>query len=305
MLGTKPNRKNRYKAKGRIRSNGSIKNLYFPARVLKAGTGLLVLTMLSLCFIFVYDFITQCSYFKTREVTVSGEDRLSEDTVIKQAGIKADMNIMAFNLAVARKRLLVHPWIAEADVQRIIPAGIHIRIEEHRGVAVFDLGRKYLIDESGVIIIELSLSDTGNLPIIRGLRYADLKNSPAAEPYEGSQSGAAASEKRSTCLQQSRSIAYDAVVDVLSLGSSPESVLPNRQIKQIRVDREMGLTLYAFDRTKTIQLGFNDYASKYAMLKTILHFLNQGSVWNFQDIDWIDLKNLNRIVINPFRNKED
>lgn len=305
MLGGKPSRKNRYKATGRSRVRRSKKRLYFPARVLKTGTGLLALIMLSLCFIFLYDFITQCSYFKTREITVSGENRLSEDAVIKQAGINPGMNILAFNLAVARKRLLVHPWIAEADVQRVIPAGIHIRIKEHRGVAVIDLGRKYLIDESGVIIKELSPSDTGNLPIVRGLRYADIKISAAANKFESIQSRTAASAKRSTGLQQSMASVYDAVVAVLSLGSSPESVLPNRQIKQIRVDREMGLTLYAFDRTKTIQLGFNDYSSKYAMLKTVLNFLNQGSAWNFQDIDWIDLKNLNRIVINPFRDKED
>lgn len=305
MLGGKPSRKNRYKAMGRSRVRRSKKRLYFPARVLKTGTGLLALIMLSLCFIFLYDFITQCSYFKTREITVSGQNRLSKDAVIKQAGINPGMNILAFNLAVARKRLLVHPWIAEADVQRVIPAGIHIRIKEHRGVAVIDLGRKYLIDESGVIIKELSPSDTGNLPIVRGLRYADIKIPAAVNKFESIQSGTAASAKRSTGLQQSMASVYDAVVAVLSLGSSPESVLPNRQIKQISVDREMGLTLYAFDRTKTIQLGFNDYSSKYAMLKTVLNFLNQGSAWNFQDIDWIDLKNLNRIVINPFRDKED
>ena len=298
-MGAKSMRENKFKRKR------PKKQRHLPATALKSGAGLLALSALSLLYIFCYDLVTQCDYLKTNEIIVVGHKRLSENLIRQQAGIAPGMNILAFNLALARKSLLVHPWIAEADIRRVIPAGIRIRIKEHRAVAVIDLGRKYLINEVGVIFKELDPADPGGLPIIRGLRYADIQIDYGATPLIGSlKSPAVSNEQNPTAPKLSTGNVYDAVVAVLALGNSPDSVLPNRQINQIRVDREIGLTLHAFNRTKTILLGFNEYAGKYAMLNTIMRHMKSGNAWHFEDIKWIDLKNLNRIVINPFRNKE-
>ena len=298
-MGAKSMRENKFKRKR------PKKQRHLSATALKSGAGLLALCALSLFYIFCYDLVTQCDYLKTNEIIVVGHKRLSENLIRQQTGIAPGMNILAFNLALARKSLLAHPWIAEADIRRVIPAGIRIRIKEHRAVAVIDLGRKYLINEVGVIFKELDPADPGGLPIIRGLRYADIQIDYGATPLTGSlKSPAVSIEEKPTAPKLSTKNVYDAVVAVLALGNSPDSVLPNRQINQIRVDREIGLTLHAFNHTKTILLGFNEYAGKYAMLNTIMRHMKSGNAWHFEDIKWIDLKNLNRIVINPFRNKE-
>ncbi len=298
-MGAKKIRQNRFKRKAPQGKQS------LPVAILKSGLGLLALGVLSLFYIFCYDLVTQSDYLRTSEIIVYGNNRLSEDLIKRQAEISQGMNILAFNLALARKNLLAHPWIAAADVRRVIPAGIRIRIEEHRAAAVIDLGQKYLMDEHGVIFKKFDQSDPRNLPVIRGLQYADLQFGSGPGPSADAPADPTkAVGNQAGNPQMPTGSLYDAVVGVLTLGRAEESVLPIAQIDQIHVDREIGLTLQAFNHTKTILLGFNHYVNKYAMLKTIMSHMGSGSDWHFEDIQWIDLKNLNRIVINPFQSKE-
>jgi cell division protein FtsQ len=207
---------------------------------------------------------------------VTGENRLSEKQVLQQAQIKKGINIFSLNLSKARKRLLAHSWIVEAEVSRELPSGINIRIQEHKPLAILDLGRKFIINTSGEIFKEMAASDPDHLPIINGLRFSDInvRGKPLSIPFK-------------------------AVMNVMELGQKSESVLPYKQLKLIQVDREMGLTIYAFDRIKAIKIGYNNYPNKYAKLKNILLYLKKRR--GFSHIESIDLNNLNRIVVNPMK----
>ncbi len=243
---------------------------------LKAVAVIATLHLVSFFFILCHDFLTQCDYFRTESLVVTGADRLSEEQVIKQAKLNKGINILSVNLSIARKRLLAHPWIAEAEVSRELPSSINIRIKEQKPLAVLDLGRKFMINANGEVFKEMDASDPVNLPIISGLEFADIN-------VHG----------------KPRSIPYNAVMNILELGQKPESVIPNKLIKRIHVDREIGLTVYAFDRIKAIKIGYDDYTNKYAKLKNVLLFLKKGD--DFSHLESIDLNNLNRIVINPIR----
>ena len=58
----------------------------------------------------------------------------------------------------------------------------------------------------------------------------------------------------------------------------------------------MGLTLHAFNQTKVIKLGYDNYPGKYRRLETVLLHLNQRP--DIAGYDSIDMNNLNRITIN-------
>jgi len=219
-------------------------------------------------------FLTQCDYFRAEKLVVTGTDRLSEKQVLEQAHIKKGINIISVNLSMARKRLLAHSWITEAEVGRDLPSGINIKIKEHKPIAILDLGRKFLINTSGEIFKEMAVSDPDQLPIISGLAFSDINT-----------------------RDKPRSIPFNAVMNVLELGQKCKSVLPHKLIKKIQVDREMGLTIYAFDRIKEIKIGYNDYPNKYNKLKNILAHLKKRQ--GFSHLESIDLNNLNRIVIHP------
>ena len=255
-----------------------------------AGFGLLVAT--SLLFVLAYEVLTQCDYFKAASLTIEGARRLTREEIIAQAGVRPGMNILAVNLALTRKRLLVHPWIADAEVSREIPAALKIKIREQTPLAIVDLGHKFLINTQGELFKEWTASDPDNLPLVSGLEMSDL-TAYAKNDLSGPGIGVGRSSKN----EQQHPGPLDAVMLVLRLGEDAGSVLPNRLIKKIRVDREIGLTLLAFSQVRTIHLGYNRYADKYDMLKSIISYLNGKK--GFPGVDRIDLNNLNRIVVTP------
>ena len=274
-MGRKHIQRNYYKNSTAKKRNRIIKRLVF---CIKTAVVVAALQLVSFLFLFSYDFLTQCDYFRAEKLVVTGADRLSEKQILQQAQIKKGINILSVNLSMARKRLLAHSWITEAEVSRDLPSEINIRIKEQKPLAILDLGRKFLINTSGEIFKEMAVSDPDQLPIVSGLEFSDIN-----------------------VRDKPRSIPFKAVMNVLELGKKSNSVLPYKLIKRIQVDREMGLTIYAFERIKVIKIGYNDYPNKYARLKNILAHLKKRR--GFSHLKSIDLNNLNRIVVNPTKRK--
>jgi len=256
--------------------------------------GVAALLATSLLFIFVHDVITQCDYFRARSLKIEGMHRLSRKQIIEAARVDEGVNVLAVNLATVRKRLLAQPWIAEAEVRREIPGGLYIKIQEQSPLAIIDLGRKYLINENGQLFKEWTDTDPADLPLISGLDLSDIRVQ--------SKTGATATQpsiKDRNPLQtgRGRDNPFEAVMQVLMLGRQTRSILSNSNIRQIRVDREIGVTIEAFDQMKTIVLGYRNYALKFEILKNLLSYGRQTR--NFPEFNRIDLNNVNRIVVNP------
>lgn len=270
---TRQMRKNRFKQKPRSRRVMVSRNLRLTLNVLVSG---LFLLLLSTAFMFIYDVMTQSSYFSAKRIEVSGTYRLSPQETLNYAGLAPGVNLLALNLSLVRKQLISHPWVADATLRRELPDALVITVKEHRALAVIDLGRKFVINLDGVIFKEAKAFDLERLPRITGLQYADM----AVDDQEPSP-------------------VFDAVMNVLVMGQQPGSPLPNHAIKQVAVDRDMGLQLYAFDERLAIRLGYNQYAKKYQRLAAALYYFDKSSLSS--EIEWIDLRNPERIVINPIQ----
>ena len=237
-------------------------------------------------FIMIHEIVTQCDYFAAEKVTIEGTQRLTHEQVARQARVRTGDNILAVNLSLVRKRLRAHPWIAEAEVSREIPSRLIIRVKEHTALAVVDFGQKFLINHQGRIFKAWDPAEQHDLPVISGLALSDLKVYGRLESPHPAQ----------VALD---SAPFSAVMQVLELGKQQGSILPNHLIRQISVDRQIGLTIHAFDRLKAISLGYSDYIAKYHMLaKLFSHLKRQRSIFDF---DRIDLNNLQRIVVNPIK----
>ncbi len=155
-------------------------------------------------------------------------------------------------------------------------------------MAVVDIGHKFLINSQGLIFKAWDPADKVNLPVISGLDESDLK-------VYGRQELPQINE------HQLNSAPFEAVMQVLQLGGKQGSILPIHQVRQISVDRQTGLTVYAFDRVKSIYLGYSDYIRKYHMLAEIFSYLRRQQ--SIIDFDRIDLGNLQRVVVNPIRSE--
>jgi cell division protein FtsQ len=264
-------RKNHYKKQSILKRFNVMGGLAFGGKMV---LGMALVAALSAVYGFSYGLVTQCDYFKAKNIGIAGIKRLSEKEVLKQASLYPEINILLVNLGAVRKRLLAHPDIEDADIVRKFPDGLTIRIKEHEPLAIVDLGRRFLIDVKGKIYKEWTTSDPKDLPEVSGLQFSDLGfgEEDADKPFA-------------------------AVMQVLLMGKDPHSILPNAVIKKICVDREIGVTLYAYDQGKAIKLGYNDYPDKYERLEKVTRYLKNQ--FQTMDFEWIDLMNAGRIVVNP------
>lgn len=271
MWGTKRNRKVKGRPRNRRQRGWGISGL---VAIFKFSVGVFFLTVLSLSFILTHDVVTQCDFFRSKKIQISGQERLSESEVLSQAGIERGGNTLAINLNLVRKRLLCHPWIAQAQVTRELPDSIIIRIKEQEPLAIVDLGGKFIINTAGDVFKVWEEKDPRNLPFVTGLDFSDI------------------------CLQkETGSPSFEALMSILNLGQKGSRLFADRPIKEVHIDPDLGLTLYPVNGKKAIKLGYRNFEEKLRFLETILNRFDQQQDWS--GVDGIDLANLNRVVITP------
>jgi cell division protein FtsQ len=234
----------------------------------------LALVATSAAFIFAYDYFTQTQHFQARRIVVTGMQRLSRQQVLEIAGIELRTNILSVNLTTTRKRLLADPWVAEATVSREIPSGLHLHIREEIPLALLDMGSRegFLINRAGEVFKRWEGADGAALPRVQGLGHADL---PAA--------GMPPSE------------AFRAVMTLFQLAGEKNSPLPLSGIRRIRMDREIGATVYTDEENRAVKLGFGGYREKCQALGHLMSRLGRDSRLTRYTV--IDLFDVNRIVI--------
>jgi cell division protein FtsQ len=262
----------------------------------KLASGAAAVVLVSLMFVFIHDLFIQNDYFNTRQIQVVGNQRLTLADIRTLTGIRPGVNVLSINLSAARRQLLAHPWVAEAQVQRDLPGTLRIHVREHSAVAVVDLGQRFLLNAEGELFKPWEASDPAELTVVSGLQAADVRavdRSAVAKPrgrVAGSPEPAA---------EPTRSRPMEAVLQVLALGREPHTALPVRQVRSIRVDRELGITVTAFDEGAAVRLGYDDFPAKYRLLADLLAFFKAHPP--AVDFDRIDLTDVHRVIVNPVK----
>ncbi|MCB2148554.1 MAG: FtsQ-type POTRA domain-containing protein [Deltaproteobacteria bacterium] len=267
----KPTRTNRF------RKNTQARRALLRGRAvfaIKALLGALMLVATSAAFILAYDYFTQTRHFQARRIVVTGQQRLSRQQVLEIAGVGMQTNILSVNLAMTRQRLLANAWIADATVSREIPSGLHMHIREEVPLALLEMGSDegFLINVDGEVFDRWDGSDGDALPRVQGLDHADL---PVA--------GRPASE------------AFRAVMTLFRIAGEKNSPLTLSGIRRIRMDREIGATVYTGEDNRAVKLGFGRYREKCKALEHLMSRLSRDS--RLARYRVIDLFDVDRIVI--------
>jgi cell division protein FtsQ len=228
----------------------------------------------SFLFILFHDALVQSAYFKAEKIEVEGHRRLSKEGLLQQAGVALGDNILGVNLKILRNNLLADPWVAAAEVKRILPDTIHIRVREHVPIAIIAWDRPLLLNDSGQVFKALDSKEIVRVPVIEGLEPSDI------DPNG-----------------KGRSHSLKAVMDALHIMRSCDGLIPTHTINCIHVDRETGLTLRGRDDMTAIRLGFGDYASKLNRLKEMVAYFSGGDQLLHMGV--MDLNDMDRVVVRP------
>jgi len=141
-----------------------------------------------------YEYVMQSGYFHVREVVVDhvtqpgekpvGEPHITREELLKIAGIDAGTHIIDADVDAMTKRLIDHPWIRWAHIDRELPDKLIVHVVEHRPTALLAADEIYIVDELGVPFAIAPADFTLALPVISGIeteRLSDPKESAAIE----------------------------------------------------------------------------------------------------------------------------
>lgn len=103
-------------------------------------------------------------------VDVSGADRLTAEEVAGLIGVAPGMGMAQLDLAAARAALEAHDWVAGADVVRLWPDRVVVRLQERQPFALWQRdGQHHVIDRTGVVIPSADPSAFADLPRVTGV----------------------------------------------------------------------------------------------------------------------------------------
>lgn len=205
--------------------------------------GLLTLVGLCVGLVVLYHQLLTCSMFCIKDINdieIEGTKRLSRSVLLQQARLEPGANLLAIRPGQVERALMAHPWIAQAEVSRKWPHGLHLHIQERDPVALVQFGEELLyMDRQGMIFKPLSPGDPHNFPVITGLTPEQFQH-PAGD------------------LSEVVAQAFE-LMDVLKKIPPPLNL---ENISEIHVDLERGFTLYANGLGVALDLGFKDYSEK-------------------------------------------
>jgi len=210
--------------------------------LIKVFLFLLVLGGLSLAFVSGSQFLTSSSYFRLRNIVVTGVSDDLREELIKISGLKERESLFSIDPATIKRNIEGHPWIRSVSLKKEFPHTLHIKAENEEAVALVLLERMHLMDKGGVIFKEVERDDSVDFPVVTGLSTGDKKN------------GAYLKEVAS-------------LLDALYLVDTPLSV---KGLSEIHVEEDGALTVYFNRLPFKVFFGRDDFIRKIDSLRHII-----------------------------------
>lgn len=178
--------------------------------------------------------------------------------VLAYAGVTPGDPLFAVDVDAVAKRVLEHPYVAQATVRRVPPDGVEIAIEQREPAAVLSAGGLYLLDAHAHVMKGARAGDGLDLPVVTGIAAADVASGAAAP-----------------------SIAR--AVELLR--AHAQAGAPGGAASEVALVAGVGFELVLADGTR-VRLGTADFAGKLVRLDAVLRRLAaDGRRASFIDLD--------------------
>jgi len=219
--------------------------------------------------VLVAQILFESGYFGVEQIKILNLQRLEADEIIAESNIKGGDNIFRLDLEAIGHKIEENPWVAKAEVGRVFPREITIRITEREARAIINLGYLYYVDGNAEIFKVLSADDRLDYPVITGIDRNYLIDNP---------------ENSKQLLKNAM-----AVIDRLA----ERTVFSVEQVSEVHVDRDNSIALTTFRSGVPVQLGFKGYAEKLDRLEQIYPELES----KLQGLKGIDLNVTDRVIV--------
>jgi cell division septal protein FtsQ len=186
------------------------------------------------------------SFFKVRAVDVAGATRASREDIRASVVRLSNAGVWQADLEVIAKELRELPWVREAVVTRVLPAGMRVRVTERepRVIARAASGRLVWVDDDGVLLG--AASPDGEDFFVRGL---DESRTPESAKHNRARVG--------TARELAREWARDGLTKRVS-------ELNLEDLNDVRVQ------LAGQDAAVEVRLGREDFAKRFRQALEVL-----------------------------------
>ena len=203
-------------------------------------------------------------------IEVAGMHNVTKAQIMEVMGADIGRNIFFIPLALQKAQLEQIPWVESASVMRFVPNRLQVEILERTPVAFARVGPRMALIDAGGTLMELSPKHKYSFPVILGMNPGEPLSTRAPR----------------------MKVYMDLVRDLDSGGArysqdlSEVNLIDLEDVK-VRVNDPAGDVL--------VHLGSSDYLRRY---KTYASHVQQ---WRqqFRDLESVDLRYDNQIVVNP------
>jgi cell division protein FtsQ len=115
------------------------------------------------------DALARLAGFGIDQVSLTGYQFALDRDVFNALDLANVKSIVSLDAAAVKDRLERLPWIASAELKRVYPNRLEVRVAERKPFAVWARGdRSYLIDDTGRVLTGLGSAKFPDLPLISG-----------------------------------------------------------------------------------------------------------------------------------------
>ena len=212
--------------------------------------------------------ILSSGYFDVTEVRVEYSERVDAEEIVGLSDIHYGTSIFSLDLGMIGRKIEENPWIADAEVLRVFPSEVLIRVTEREPVAIINLDYLYYLDKQGEVFKVLSGGDSLDYPVITGITRDEVVDA----------SGIPMSLRRVIglieALQQS-------------------TVFSLEKVSEIHNDPQEGITVFTVEQGVPVHFGLGALGVKLDNLEQIYAELEE----KLHGLKYVDLNVQDRVIV--------
>jgi cell division protein FtsQ len=115
------------------------------------------------------DGLANAAGFRIVSIALAGQFHVSKEEVLATAGVTGRSSLLFLDVEEARERLKTNPWIADANVLKLYPGELQIRVTERVAFALWQKGgRVSVIADDGTVLEPYVAPTLIRLPLVVG-----------------------------------------------------------------------------------------------------------------------------------------
>ncbi|PLX90612.1 MAG: cell division protein FtsQ [Desulfuromonas sp.] len=207
--------------------------------------------------------------FRVESIEVVGNTQMAGQDIIGLSDINRGDMTFDLDLHLIGRKIAENPWVREAQVARIFPKQVVIRIEERQPRAIINLDLLYYLDERGEVFKVLGAGDSLNFPVVTGFDRAELQQGDSENARQ-----------------------LKAIIALIE-NLKQREIFNLDQVSEIHREEGGGFCLYTYQGAVKIRIGRDSFSEKIDRLERIYAKLEK----RLPVLDYIDLNVDERIIV--------